>query len=135
MKVQWSLIFALIFALLVAIFAVANVGPVPVNYVFGVSELPLILVILGSALVGGLIVGLFGIIRQYRMQRRIKQQDKQLAELQQTMDEFQLIEQEATDTVNLQLPEDEAITSEGESNTDANSEPSTPHHPDKTNPS
>jgi putative membrane protein len=78
MKVQWSLIFALIFALLVAIFAVVNVDPVPVNYVFGVAESPLILVIIGSALVGGLIVGLFGIIRQYRLQRKINQLQKQL---------------------------------------------------------
>lgn len=80
MRFQWSLIFALIFALLVAIFAVVNVEAVPVNYVFGITEIPLILVILGSALVGGLVVGLFGMIRQYRLGRKIKQLEKGLEE-------------------------------------------------------
>ena len=73
MKVQWTVIFALIFALLVAIFAVVNVNTVSVNFAFTKAEVPLIIVILVSTLLGGLIVGLFGIIRQYRLQRQIKQ--------------------------------------------------------------
>lgn len=57
MEFQWNLILALLFALIVAIFAVVNVKPVLVDYVFGTAELPLILIILSSALLGGLIVG------------------------------------------------------------------------------
>lgn len=78
MKIQGSLLLALAFALMIAIFAVINVEPVRVNYLFGASDLPLILVILGSTLLGGLIVGLFGILRQYRLQRRIRQLEAQL---------------------------------------------------------
>jgi lipopolysaccharide assembly protein A len=81
MKMQWTLIFALVFALITAVFAVINVGPVQVNYLFGSADIPLILVILGSTLLGGLITGLFGIIRQYRLQRRIKFLEAELASL------------------------------------------------------
>jgi lipopolysaccharide assembly protein A len=77
-KTQWTLISALIFALITAIFAVINVAPVQVNYLFGSAQIPLILVILSSTLLGGLIVGLFGIIRQYKLQRRIRQLEAEL---------------------------------------------------------
>ncbi|MFB9329213.1 lipopolysaccharide assembly LapA domain-containing protein [Paenibacillus aurantiacus] len=82
MKVQASIIVAFIFALLIALFAVVNVEAVPVDYVWGQSNVPLILVIIGSALFGGLAVGLFGIVRQYRLTRRIKTLEKQMAGLQ-----------------------------------------------------
>ncbi|MCH1640959.1 lipopolysaccharide assembly protein LapA domain-containing protein [Paenibacillus timonensis] len=72
MKIQWSLILALIFALITAVFAVINVDPVQVNLLFGSVSLPLILLILGSTLLGGIIVGSFGIYRGYRLQREVK---------------------------------------------------------------
>jgi uncharacterized integral membrane protein len=72
-KMQWNLILGLVFALLVAIVAIANVEPVSVNYLFGRQEVPLILVILGSSLAGALVVGFFGIVKQYRLQRQIRQ--------------------------------------------------------------
>lgn len=72
MKIQWSLIAGLIFALLTAIFAVINVDPVQVNFGFDVVNIPLILVILGCALIGGIIVGSYGIYRQYKLQKQIK---------------------------------------------------------------
>jgi uncharacterized integral membrane protein len=78
---QWTLICALIFALLTAVFAVVNVEPVRVNFAFAETTTPLILVILSSTLLGGLIVGLFGIIRQYRLQRRIRGLERRIQEL------------------------------------------------------
>jgi uncharacterized integral membrane protein len=84
MKIQWTLIFALAFALLTAIFAVINVEPVRVNFLFAETNTPLILVILTSTLLGGLIVGLFGIIRQYRQQRKIRGLERRLQELGET---------------------------------------------------
>lgn len=53
MNKQWTIIFALLFTLIVAIFAVINVRAVEVDYLFGTAEWPLILVILGSVLIGG----------------------------------------------------------------------------------
>lgn len=67
LKTQWSLIAALVIALLTAVFAVINVNSVQVNLLFSMVSIPLILLILGCTLLGGLIVGSFGIFRQYRL--------------------------------------------------------------------
>lgn len=72
MKFQWALLLGLAFALLVSIFAVINVDPVSVNYLFGEAKWPLILVILGSVLMGGLIVGSVGLFRMFVLQREVK---------------------------------------------------------------
>lgn len=82
MKMQWILISALVFALITAVFAVVNVDQVQVNFIFATTSTPLILVILTSTLLGGLIVGLFGIVRQYKLQRKVKQLERQLQEAQ-----------------------------------------------------
>lgn len=81
MKGQGMLISAFVFALVIAIFAVINVDSVQVNFLFAKTTTPLILVILVSTLLGGLTVGSFGLIRQYRLQRTIKSLEKQLHEL------------------------------------------------------
>lgn len=81
MKIQWNMLLGIIFALIVAIFAVINVDPVSVNYLFGEGQWPLILVILISVLLGGLIIGSAGIIRIYALQRKIKTLEKEKREL------------------------------------------------------
>ncbi|WP_282936745.1 lipopolysaccharide assembly protein LapA domain-containing protein [Paenibacillus sp. RC67] len=81
MRAQWMFIFILLFALITAIFAVINVEPVRVQFLFTQADIPLILVILSSTLLGGLIVGLIGLIRQFKLTRSIKQLEKQLQEL------------------------------------------------------
>lgn len=63
---------AILFALLVAIFAVMNVEAVTVNYLFGSAEWPLIILILGSVLMGGIITGSVGFIRIYALQKQVK---------------------------------------------------------------
>ncbi|WP_082865618.1 LapA family protein [Paenibacillus crassostreae] len=78
MKIQWSLIAGLIFALITALFAVINVDPVQVNFYFSEVSIPLILLILGCVLIGGLIVGSFGIYRQYKLQREVKRLTNEL---------------------------------------------------------
>ncbi|GIQ68185.1 DUF1049 domain-containing protein [Xylanibacillus composti] len=81
MRMQWTLIAALVFALLITLFALANMDPVPVQYWFGQSaDFPLILVILISALLGGLSIGSIGMVRQYRLQRQLRRLERQLAE-------------------------------------------------------
>jgi len=81
MKGQGMFLSAFAFALVIAIFAVINVESVQVNFLFAKTTTPLILVILVSTLLGGLTVGLFGMIRQYRLQRTVKTLERQLAEL------------------------------------------------------
>ncbi|URN96611.1 MAG: lipopolysaccharide assembly protein LapA domain-containing protein [Candidatus Pristimantibacillus lignocellulolyticus] len=79
MKSQWMLLLAFVFALVIAVFAVINVEPVEVNFFFGHTSTPLILVILFSTLFGGLTVGALGLVRVYVLQRKVKQYEKQLA--------------------------------------------------------
>ncbi|MFD2926078.1 LapA family protein [Halobacillus naozhouensis] len=69
MKGQTYIILALIFALVIAVFAVINVDPVQVNYLFGTGEAPLILVIIISALMGVLVTALAGAVRFFKLQR------------------------------------------------------------------
>lgn len=81
MRIQWSLLAGLIFALITAIFAVINVNPVQVNLLFGTFDVPLILLILGCTLLGAVIVGSYSIYLQFRSQKKIKQLEHQLAQL------------------------------------------------------
>jgi lipopolysaccharide assembly protein A len=63
---SFYLILALIFSLLIAIVAIANNDSVTVNYIFGRSEISLILLILGSAFSGALVMGLISLFRTIR---------------------------------------------------------------------
>ncbi|MCG7377125.1 MULTISPECIES: LapA family protein [Paenibacillus] len=81
MKMQWALIAGLVFALFTGIFAVINVNSVEVNLLFNTFQIPLILLILGCTLIGGIIVGSYGIYRQYRLQRENKQLKLRVSEL------------------------------------------------------
>lgn len=70
------LIFTLIVALFVAIFAVQNADPVAINLLWYVAEVPLVLVILGSVLAGALIVFLIAIYREFRIKGQAKAKAK-----------------------------------------------------------
>ncbi|MGE6629107.1 LapA family protein [Bacillus sp. NPDC077027] len=72
MNKQWTIILAFIFVLIVSVFAVINVAPVQVDYLFGKAEWPLILVIIGSVLMGGLIVAFAGIFQIFKLKREVK---------------------------------------------------------------
>ena len=72
MRGQWGLILGIVVALVIAVFAVINVEAVRVNYMFGTAEWPLILVIIGSVLMGGLAVGAVGMVKIYQLQQEIK---------------------------------------------------------------
>jgi len=75
---------ALIFALLVAIFAIQNAGMVEINFlVWRFPQISLVLVILGSAAFGAIFVFLLGLVKQLKMSRAIwelKSQNKKLNE-------------------------------------------------------
>ncbi|WP_421380110.1 LapA family protein [Bacillus salacetis] len=109
MKFQWNLILGLIFALVVAIFAVINVDPVKVNYLFGESEWPLILVIIGSVLMGGLIVGSVGLFRLFVVQRKVKSLQKENERLKKEAEERETI---AVDNTENEFPVDEQTQGE-----------------------
>lgn len=86
MKMQWLFLLGILFAILVAVFAVINVDSVSVNYLFDETEFPLILVILGSVLTGGIIVGSLGSVKIFTLKRRIKQLEKEHPEAEITVE-------------------------------------------------
>ncbi|WP_339147018.1 MULTISPECIES: lipopolysaccharide assembly protein LapA domain-containing protein [unclassified Sutcliffiella] len=72
MKTQWYLLAGVLFTIVVAIFAVLNVAPVEVNFLFGTAEWPLVLVILFSTLMGIVIAGSIGIYQVIMVKRRLQ---------------------------------------------------------------
>lgn len=78
MKVEWTWIISILFAVIIAVFSVMNVEPVLVNYVFGTAQWPLVLVILGSALLGAAISGFFALFRAYKARHELKELKKEL---------------------------------------------------------
>ena len=80
MKFQWSWLLGLLFAVVIAVFSVANVDAVPINYVFGVAEWPLVLIILGSALMGAAISGVIAMIKSVMTNHRVKELMKDVNE-------------------------------------------------------
>lgn len=69
---QGAFIVGIIAAIIIAVFAVINVDAVPVNYVFGTANWPLILVILGSVFLGAAVAGAMGMIRVMKLQSEVK---------------------------------------------------------------
>ncbi|GAB3802116.1 LapA family protein [Virgibacillus kimchii] len=69
MKGQTYVILSIILVIIVAVFAIANVETVEVNYLFWTGESPLILIILFSVLMGGIITGTAGAVKVFQLQR------------------------------------------------------------------
>lgn len=76
--IQWTWIVGLVFAIIIAVFSVMNVDAVPVNYIFGTSEWPLVLVILGSALLGAAVSGFIALFRAFKAKHHTKEVAKDL---------------------------------------------------------
>jgi lipopolysaccharide assembly protein A len=86
---SFYLILGLIFSLLIAIVALANNETVTVSYIFGRAEVSLILLILGSAVVGALAMGLFSLFRSIRSALAFRQLRHQQEELQKNIKDLE----------------------------------------------
>lgn len=76
MKLQWLVLLAFLFAVLIIIFSVVNMDAVPVNFVIGKAEWPLVLVILASALMGFLLSGTVALVKIFSLQKQIRALEK-----------------------------------------------------------
>jgi uncharacterized integral membrane protein len=101
---QLTYILALLFALVVAVFALLNAQPVTVDFVFNEFQISLALVILVSAFAGAIILGFLGIFRKVKegfrareMNVKVKSLEEQLKEAEDklTKTEIRLAEMEA----------------------------------------
>ena len=82
---QWRAVIGIVFALVVAVFAVVNVSVEPINYVFGVAHLPLVLIILGSALLGALAVAALGFVGRMRLLSENRNLRKSLTQMEEKL--------------------------------------------------
>ena len=80
-KMHVYLIVSLIFALLIAIFAIQNVAVVPIRILFWSYEASLVLVILGSVLIGVIITMLFELFQRLRRGAEHRELEKQVHHL------------------------------------------------------
>lgn len=80
------IVLALLFSLLLAIVAVANHQPVEVNYIIGEAQIPLIVLIIGAAAAGALVVGLISFYRSIRVALQARGEKKRQDELQQRLE-------------------------------------------------
>ncbi|WP_431027316.1 LapA family protein [Lysinibacillus sp. LZ02] len=78
MKIQWTILAGLLFALMIAVFAYVNIEKVSVNYVFGKAEWPLIFIVLGSAFIGMFISACFSAVRLFAMKYKLNQLKNEL---------------------------------------------------------
>lgn len=78
---QVQLILILIFAIIVAAFAIQNTMAVVIRFLFWEANLSLVLVILGSIALGALFIYLVDLVRQIKVKREIKEFNRQIAEL------------------------------------------------------
>ena len=77
MKRQWSTVLVIALTLLVVIFAVMNVDPVSINFGFTLVSIPLVVVIIGTLLIGMTIVAMWSttlVFRERRQQQKIQAQ-------------------------------------------------------------
>ncbi|MGH1749719.1 lipopolysaccharide assembly protein LapA domain-containing protein [Enterococcus raffinosus] len=73
MKKQWKVLLGFILVLLIVIFALSNSQEVPVNFLIKKIYLSLVLVIIGSALIGALVVLLTSGATLFQQRKEIKQ--------------------------------------------------------------
>ncbi len=78
---SFLIILALLFSLIIAIIAVANNQPVNVNYLFGEAQISLIILIIGAAAAGALVMGLISLYRGIRTALLMRSGRKQQEDL------------------------------------------------------
>ncbi len=88
MKYQWSWIVSLLFAIVITIFAIMNMNPVRVNFGFGAVQFPLVLVILGSALVGAIVSGFYALYKHFELKRTTRQQKEHIEQLEREVKKY-----------------------------------------------
>lgn len=89
-NMEFKFVVSLVFAILVAVFAIQNAGSVEVKFFLAKFTISQAVVILISAVVGALIVFLLGLIKQIRQNLKIKQLTKEVELLKAQNDELEV---------------------------------------------
>ena len=86
---MFTLVLALICALLVAVFAVQNAKPVAVTFLVWRFEVSLVLIILGAAALGAVAVFLLGTLRLVQQSRRMREATQHVQQLESELERLQ----------------------------------------------
>jgi len=78
MKNQWRLVVGIILVLIIVLFAIFNVDPVPVNFGFIKVDWPLIMIILGSLFIGAIATVLVSTSSSIQVKKELKKVKKEL---------------------------------------------------------
>lgn len=78
---QAGFILSLIFAIIVALFALKNANSVLIDFIFAKIEVSQAIVIFVSAALGAVIVTMLGIVRQIKLSMKVKEQGKKIESL------------------------------------------------------
>ena len=97
---SWKFVLSLIFALIVAVFAIQNAEPVAVIFLFKKAEISQALVILISAVLGALIVAFLGLISQVKLKATIRDDRKTIERLEKQASAEAAAVSDKTDTMN-----------------------------------
>ncbi len=92
--VRFNVVLALIFLILFTVFAFVNNQIVEINYLFGDMKLSAVLVILGSAVLGALVVFILGLVKNIQDKMKLRTLNHKVKDLQ---DRLQVIEKERDD--------------------------------------
>lgn len=85
---QGTIIFGLIFAILIAIFAIQNASIVALNILIWEFEISLAVVVLGSIIFGALVIGIFSYYKQFQLKRKNKNLKLEIQSLKEELDEL-----------------------------------------------
>lgn len=85
---QFGVILALIFSLVIAIFALANNQLIIVNYLYGKTEISAVIVILGAAILGAFVIFLLNMFKQIKTSFRIRSLQSELNESRSQIEEL-----------------------------------------------
>jgi uncharacterized integral membrane protein len=89
-NMDWKFVLALIFALIVAVFALQNAGAVDISFLTLELTISQALVILISAVFGALVVLLLSLVRWIKSQGKLKNLSKSVASLEQENKQLKL---------------------------------------------
>lgn len=82
---QKNVVVILLFAIVIALFAILNAGAIPVNLIFAKVQISAALVILISAAIGAIIVYSFDAIALFKHKKQAKEADKKALALQEQL--------------------------------------------------
>ncbi len=94
---QLGFIIALLFSIIIAIFAILNNEVVTINYLFGEAPVSLVIVILASAFLGALVVGIFSLVGRVKYGFKFRDLEGKLRKMEEELNRMKKKEEELLD--------------------------------------